>query len=135
MSRAEPFEAEERVACHTAVNHFVERYHYDRPHVGLEMDIAAAKGYWALCRKEATMPVYLTCFSYTPETWNALIERPEDRRDMAREIIQSVGGTLHGFWYAFGKYDGYTLWEAPDNVKMASVALALSSRGAIKSQE
>ncbi len=63
-----------------------------------------------------------------------MIERPEDRRDMARKIIESVGGKLHGFWYAFGQYDGYTLWEAPDNVKMASVALALSSRGAMKSQ-
>ena len=64
-----------------------------------------------------------------------MIERPGDRRDTAREIIESVGGRLHGFWYAFGQDDGYTLWEAPDNVKMASVALALSSRGAIKSQE
>jgi uncharacterized protein with GYD domain len=81
------------------------------------------------------MPLYLTRFSYTPETWKAMVERPEDRRDVAKEIIESVGGKLHGFWYAFGEYDGYTLWEAPDNVKMASVALALSSRGAIKSQE
>ena len=81
------------------------------------------------------MPLYLTRFSYTPETWNAMIEQPEDRRDVARAIIESVGGRLQGFWYAFGQYDGYTLWEAPDNVKMASVALALSSRGAITSQE
>lgn len=81
------------------------------------------------------MSLYLTRFSYTPETWDAMIERPEDRREMARQIIESVGGRLQGFWYAFGQYDGYTLWEAPDNVKMASVALALSSRGAIKSQE
>lgn len=81
------------------------------------------------------MNMYLTRFSYTPETWSAMIERPEDRRDMARVIIESVGGRLHGFWYAFGQYDGYTLWEAPDNVNMASVALVLSSRGAIKSQE
>jgi uncharacterized protein with GYD domain len=76
------------------------------------------------------MPLFLTRFSYTSETWNAMIARPEDRREMAREIIESVGGKLQGFWYAFGQYDGYTLWEAPDNVKMASVALALSSRGA-----
>ena len=81
------------------------------------------------------MSLYLTRFSYTAETWNAMIERPEDRRDMARVVIESVGGRPHGFWYAFGQYDGYTLWEAPDNVKMASVALVLSSRGAIKSQE
>ena len=30
---------------------------------------------------------------------------------------------------------GYTLWEAPDNVSMASVALALSGGGAISSLE
>lgn len=81
------------------------------------------------------MPLYLTHFSYTADTWNAMIEQPEDRRDVAREIIESVGGKLCGFWYAFGPYDGYTLWEAPDNVTMASVALALASNGAIKAQE
>ena len=81
------------------------------------------------------MPLYLTRFSYTAETWQAMIERPEDRREVARAIIESVGGKLHGFWYAFGEYDGYNLWEAPDNVSMASVAVALASRGAITSQE
>ena len=41
---------------------------------------------------------------------------------MRRGLIESVGGTLHGFWYAFGEHDGLTLWEAPDNVSMAAVA-------------
>src|SRR5688572_8510772 len=81
------------------------------------------------------MPLYLTKFSYTPETWARLIDNPEDRRDAARSYIESVGGKLHGFWYAFGNHDGYTLWEAPDNVSMAAVALALSSGGAIGSSE
>jgi hypothetical protein len=62
------------------------------------------------------MAFYLTRFSYTPETWARLTKKPEDRRDAARKYIESVGGKLHGFWYAFGTYDGYTLWEAPDNV-------------------
>jgi uncharacterized protein with GYD domain len=79
------------------------------------------------------MPLYLSKFSYTPETWARLIGNPEDRRDAARAYIESVGGKLHGFWYAFGEYDGFTLWEAPDNVAMASVALALSGGGAISS--
>jgi uncharacterized protein with GYD domain len=81
------------------------------------------------------LPLYLSKFSYTPETWGRLIENPEDRRAAARTYIESVGGTLHGFWYAFGPHDGYTLWEAPDNVSMASVALALSGGGAISSLE
>ena len=81
------------------------------------------------------MPLYLSKFSYTPETWAKLIGNPEDRRKAAEEYIESVGGKLHGFWYAFGEHDGYTLWEAPDNVSMAAVALAIGGGGALSSLE
>jgi uncharacterized protein with GYD domain len=81
------------------------------------------------------MALYLSRFSYTPETWARLIGNPEDRREAARSYIESVGGTLHGFWYAFGEHDGYTLWEAPDNVSMAAVALAIGGGGALSSLE
>src|SRR5207247_6128003 len=81
------------------------------------------------------MAFCLTRFSYTPETWARLMEHPEDRRDAARTYIESVGGKLHGFWYAFGSYDGYNLWEAPDNVSMAAVAIAISAGGALSSFE
>jgi uncharacterized protein with GYD domain len=81
------------------------------------------------------MPLYLSKFSYTPETWARLTANPEDRRAAARAYIESVGGTLHGFWYAFGTHDGYNLWEAPDDVSMAAVALAISAGGALSSFE
>jgi uncharacterized protein with GYD domain len=79
------------------------------------------------------MPFYLTRFSYTPETWARLVENPEDRREAARAYIESVGGKLHGFWYAFGEHDGWNLWEAPDNVSMAAVAIAIGAGGALRS--
>jgi uncharacterized protein with GYD domain len=79
------------------------------------------------------MPFYLTRFRYTPATWARLIKNPEDRRAAARQYIESVGGKLHGFWYAFGEHDGYNLWEAPDNVSMAATALAISAGGALGS--
>jgi uncharacterized protein with GYD domain len=81
------------------------------------------------------MPFYLTRFSYTPATWAKLIANPEDRREAAKQYIESVGGKLHGFWYAFGDHDGYNLWEAPDNVSMAAVALAIGAGGALSSIE
>ena len=81
------------------------------------------------------MPLYLTRFSYTPDTWARLTKKPEDRREAARTYIESVGGKLHGFWYAFGEHDAYNLWEAPDNVAMAAVALAISAGGALSSLE
>ena len=77
------------------------------------------------------MPLYLTRFSYTPETWARLIAKPEDWRVAAQQYIESVGGKLHGFWYVFGDHDAYNLWEAPDNVSMAAVALAISAGGAL----
>jgi uncharacterized protein with GYD domain len=81
------------------------------------------------------MPLYLTRFSYTPATWAKLIKKPEDRRAAASEYIQAVGGKLHGFWYAFGDHDGYTLWETPDNVSMAATALAIGAGGALSSMQ
>jgi uncharacterized protein with GYD domain len=81
------------------------------------------------------MPLYLTRFSYTPETWARLIANPEDRRKAATQYIESVGGKLHGFWYAFGSHDGINLWEAPDNVSIAAVVLAIGSGGAVTNLE
>ena len=79
------------------------------------------------------MALYLSRFSYTPETWARLIANPEDRRKAAQSYIESVGGQLHGFWYAFGEHDAYWLVEAPDNVSMAAVALAITGGGALRS--
>jgi uncharacterized protein with GYD domain len=81
------------------------------------------------------MPLYLSRFSYTPETWARLVNNPEDRREAAKSYIESVGGKLHGFWYAFGAHDGLSLWEAPDNVSMAAVAIAIGGGGALSSFE
>ena len=79
------------------------------------------------------MALYLTRFSYTPATWAKLMKNPEDRRAAATKYIESVGGKLHGFWYAFGDHDGYNLWEAPDNVSMAATAIAITGGGALSS--
>lgn len=81
------------------------------------------------------MPMYLTRFSYTPEAWARMVRNPEDRRAAARQYMESVGGKLHGFWYAFGDHDGYNLWEAPDNVSMAATVIAIGAGGALKSCE
>jgi len=84
---------------------------------------------------KASSHFYLTRFSYTPETWTRLMKNPEDRRVAARKYIESVDGKLHGFWYAFGSYDGYCIWEAPDNVSMAAVGLAITGGGALSKFE
>jgi uncharacterized protein with GYD domain len=75
------------------------------------------------------MPMFVTRFSYTPETWARLRQHPEDRSEAARESIEAAGGKLHGFWYALGEFDGITLWEAPSRVALASALVAIAAAG------
>ena len=79
------------------------------------------------------MATYLTRFSYTPETWARLRQNPEDRSVALRSYLDSVGGTLHGFWYAFGSDDGFGVFDAPDNVSAAAVMIAIGAGGALSS--
>ena len=81
------------------------------------------------------MTTYLMRFSYTPETWKTLMQNPEDRRDAARAYAEQVGGSLLGFWYGFGEYDGYAIFDVPDNSSMAGLAIAIASGGALASVE
>jgi uncharacterized protein with GYD domain len=81
------------------------------------------------------VPFYMMRFSYTPEAWARLIKKPEDRRDVARAVVESLGGELHGFWYGFGEHDGYLLIEAPNNVSAAAFSVGISSGGSLRSAE
>lgn len=81
------------------------------------------------------MSFYLMRFSYTPEAWARLIKKPEDRREVARTIVEKLGGKLHGFWYSFGQQDGFLLIEAPDNVSAAAFSVGISAGGALRSAE
>lgn len=81
------------------------------------------------------MPFYLMRFSYTPEAWTRLIKKPEDRRNVARAVVEKLGGKLYGFWYGFGEHDGFVLIEAPNNASAAAFSVGISSGGSLRSAE
>ena len=81
------------------------------------------------------MPLYLGRFSYTTDAVKALINQPEDRSAAARDVAESLGGKLLGFWYAFGEFDGVFLMEAPDNASAAAVGMAVGASGALSEIE
>ena len=81
------------------------------------------------------MSFYLMRFSYTPEAWARLIRNPEDRRDVARAVVEKLGGKLHGFWYGFGEHDGIVLIEAPDNISAAAFSVGIAAGGSLRSAE
>ncbi len=81
------------------------------------------------------MPLYLGRFSYTPDAMKALLAQPQDRSAAAREVAESLGGKLLGFWYAFGEFDGVFLMEAPDNASAAALAMTVGASGALSEVE
>jgi uncharacterized protein with GYD domain len=81
------------------------------------------------------MPLYLSRFSYTPDTIRALVKNPEDRAKAAGEAAESLGVTLLGFWYALGEFDGVLLAEAPDNAAVAGLAMLVGGSGALSKFE
>jgi uncharacterized protein with GYD domain len=81
------------------------------------------------------MPLYLGRFSYTTDAMKALLDQPQDRSAAAREVAESLGGKLLGFWFAFGAFDGVFLMEAPDNASAAALAMAVGAGGALSEVE
>lgn len=81
------------------------------------------------------MPFYLMRFSYTPEAWARLIKQPEDRRAVARAVVEKLGGKLQGFWYGFGEHDGFVLIEAPNNVAAAAFSVGIAAGGSLRAAE
>ena len=81
------------------------------------------------------MPQYLGRFSYTADAKKALVSQPEDRSAAAREVAESLGGKLVGFWYAFGEFDGVFVMEAPDNASAAALGMAIGAGGALSEVE
>jgi uncharacterized protein with GYD domain len=80
-------------------------------------------------KEEEGMALYKLDFAYTPETWAALIQAPEDRTDAVRAVAESAGGRLLGLYYAFGETDGFVLCEAPDSRSAAAIAMTVLASG------
>jgi uncharacterized protein with GYD domain len=77
------------------------------------------------------MPLYLGRFKYSQDAIKAMVSNPQDRSAAAREVVESLGGKLLGFWFAFGEHDGAFLAEAPDNATAAALAMAGGATGAV----
>jgi uncharacterized protein with GYD domain len=81
------------------------------------------------------MPRYVTFFSYTSEAWAGMLQRPEDRAEAAREIIEGAGGDLDCFYWMLGRADGFAVYSVPDEIAAAGLAAAVASSGRLERTE
>jgi uncharacterized protein with GYD domain len=80
------------------------------------------------------MPLYMAQFAYTPQAWNALIHAPQDRAAASESLVRHFGGRLVELYFTpGGEYDGFCIFEAPDDVAAAGAEVADVALGHLRS--
>ena len=78
------------------------------------------------------MAKYLIQVTYTGEGAKGLQkDGGTKRRKIAEKLVESVGGKLEAFYFAFGDSDAVVIADMPDNVSAAAAALTLSVSGVV----
>jgi len=81
------------------------------------------------------MAKYLLVASYTAEGAKGVMkDGGTKRRQAAEQAINSAGGKLEAFYFAFGDNDAYVIVDAPDNASVAAMSLTISASGAVNTK-
>lgn len=77
------------------------------------------------------MARYLFQGSYAREGAQGLLREGGTRRRAAVEsLVESLGGRLEAFYYAFGETDLFMIVDLPDHVAAAGASLVVAASGA-----
>jgi uncharacterized protein with GYD domain len=78
------------------------------------------------------MPKYLLGVSYTAEGAKGLLkDGGSRRRQIAQGAIESLGGRIEAFYFAFGEHDVLVIAELPDAAAAASASITLAASGGV----
>ena len=78
------------------------------------------------------MPKYLFTGTYSAEGARGVLkEGGSGRREATEKLVKSLGGTVEGYYFAFGSDDFYLIADLPSNTAAAAGALAAGATGAI----
>jgi uncharacterized protein with GYD domain len=79
------------------------------------------------------MALYMYQASYTAKSMAAQIQDPQDPVEVISAAMEDVGATILVAGFPFGEYDILIVYEAPDDMTAASVAMAVAAAGEVKS--
>ena len=79
------------------------------------------------------MALYMYQASYTAKSMAAQLKEPQDPVEAIRPALEDVGAKILVAGFPFGEYDVLVVYEAPDDMTAASVAMAVAAAGEVKS--
>ncbi len=78
------------------------------------------------------MTKYMFHTTYTGKGLVGLLkEGGSGRRQALTDTIEAMGGSVEGFYYAFGDTDLYIICDLPDDATAAAVSLNIANAGAL----
>ncbi len=78
------------------------------------------------------MSHYMIQWSYDDDQIQALVDTPHDRSVEFAKLVEAFQGTLKGYYFAFGDYDGVAIAEFPGDKECAACVLRAVGTGAAK---
>ena len=79
------------------------------------------------------MPKYMIKASYTAEGTRGLLkDGGTARRAAVQKLMESIGGKLETFYFAYGDDDAYLIIDVPDATSGLAVSLAVGASGAVR---
>ena len=79
------------------------------------------------------MTLYMYQASFTAKSMADQIKKPKDPVELIRPALEELGATLVVAGFPFGEYDVVVVYDAPDDMTAASVAMAVAAAGEVKS--
>jgi len=79
------------------------------------------------------MTLYMYQASYTAKSMAAQLLEPRDPVEEIRPALEDLGAKILVAAFPFGEYDLLVVYEAPDDMTAASVAMAIAAAGEVKS--
>jgi uncharacterized protein with GYD domain len=78
------------------------------------------------------MAKYLVQGSYTVEGIKGVLkEGGTGRREAVSTALKALGGKVESIYYAFGDTDVFVIFDAPDNVTVAALAMGIAATGTV----
>ena len=79
------------------------------------------------------MTLYMYQASYTAKSMAAQLNEPHDPMEAIGPTLEELGAKILVAGFPFGEYDVLVVYEAPDDMTAASVAMAVAAAGEVKS--
>jgi uncharacterized protein with GYD domain len=79
------------------------------------------------------VPKFMIKASYTTEGTRGLMkDGGTGRRNAVQKLVESIGGKVDAFYFAYGDDDVYVITDVPDANAGIAVSLAVNASGAVR---